>query len=32
VPIPFGVFLGGSAIVVLFMGDAIWRWYLGFFY
>ena len=30
-PIPFGVFLGGSAIVALFMGDAIWRWYLGFF-
>ncbi len=29
--IPFGVFLGASALIVLFAGENIWRWYLGFF-
>ncbi len=29
--IPFGVFLGASALVALFAGESIWRWYLGFF-
>lgn len=31
-PIPFGVFLGGSALVALFVGERIWTWYLGFFH
>jgi leader peptidase (prepilin peptidase) / N-methyltransferase len=30
--VPFGVFLGISALFALFWGDAIWRWYLGVFY
>ncbi len=30
--IPFGVFLGGSALIALFTGESIWRWYLGFFH
>ncbi len=29
--IPFGVFLGVSALVALFAGENIWRWYLGLF-
>lgn len=30
--LPFGAFLGGCALAALFAGDAIWRWYLGFFH
>lgn len=29
--IPFGVFLGTCALIALFWGNSIWRWYLGFF-
>jgi leader peptidase (prepilin peptidase)/N-methyltransferase len=29
--IPFGVFLGACSIFVIFAGDAVWTWYLGFF-
>jgi leader peptidase (prepilin peptidase) / N-methyltransferase len=29
--VPFGVFLGTSALISLFMGEAIWNWYLGWF-
>ena len=29
--VPFGVFLGTSALIALFFGESIWRWYLGFF-
>ena len=29
--VPFGVFIGVSAMVVLFGGERIWRWYLGLF-
>ena len=29
--VPFGVFLGISALISLFLGEAIWNWYLGFF-
>jgi leader peptidase (prepilin peptidase)/N-methyltransferase len=28
---PFGVFLGISALLALFWGETIWSWYLGFF-
>ncbi len=27
--IPFGPYLAASAVIALFWGDAIWRWYLG---
>ena len=30
--IPFGIFLGVSALVGLFAGENIWSWYLGFFH
>ncbi|HZD33163.1 MAG TPA: prepilin peptidase [Candidatus Angelobacter sp.] len=30
--ISFGVFLGISALIALFFGDPIWRWYLAAFY
>jgi leader peptidase (prepilin peptidase) / N-methyltransferase len=29
--IPFGVFLGACSLAVVFMGQAIWSWYLGMF-
>jgi leader peptidase (prepilin peptidase) / N-methyltransferase len=29
--VPFGIFLGISALLSLFLGQAIWRWYLGMF-
>jgi leader peptidase (prepilin peptidase) / N-methyltransferase len=29
--IPFGVFLGISALLSLFLGQTIWNWYLGMF-
>jgi leader peptidase (prepilin peptidase) / N-methyltransferase len=29
--VPFGVFLGASALVSLFFGRQIWEWYLGLF-
>ena len=29
--IPFGVFLGISSLIALFLGAPIWTWYLGFF-
>jgi leader peptidase (prepilin peptidase)/N-methyltransferase len=29
--VPFGVFLGSSALIALFFGEPIWNWYLGFF-
>jgi leader peptidase (prepilin peptidase)/N-methyltransferase len=29
--IPFGVFIGISALIALFFGQPIWRWYLGLF-
>ena len=29
--VPFGVFLGSSALVALFFGETIWTWYLGMF-
>jgi leader peptidase (prepilin peptidase)/N-methyltransferase len=29
--VPFGVFLGVSALIALFFGESIWNWYLGFF-
>jgi leader peptidase (prepilin peptidase) / N-methyltransferase len=29
--VPFGVFLGTSALISLFLGEAIWNWYLGLF-
>ena len=29
--LPFGVFLGTSALISLFLGQAIWNWYLGLF-
>ena len=29
--VPFGVFLGSSALVALFFGERIWTWYLGMF-
>lgn len=29
--IPFGVFLGACALIALFAGEWIWRWYLGLF-
>lgn len=29
--VPFGVFLGSSALVALFFGEKIWTWYLGTF-
>jgi leader peptidase (prepilin peptidase) / N-methyltransferase len=29
--VPFGVFLGTSALMSLFVGQAIWTWYLGTF-
>lgn len=29
--IPFGVFLGASSMFVIFAGEAVWNWYLGFF-
>lgn len=29
--IPFGVFLGGCSMFVIFAGEALWTWYLGFF-
>jgi len=28
---PFGVFLGACALVAVFFGESIWRWYLGSF-
>jgi len=30
-PIPFGVFLGSSALIAQFFGGGIWDWYLGLF-
>jgi leader peptidase (prepilin peptidase)/N-methyltransferase len=30
--VPFGVFLGASALVALFFSPAIWEWYLGQFH
>jgi leader peptidase (prepilin peptidase)/N-methyltransferase len=29
--VPFGVFLGTSALISLFLGQGIWNWYLGMF-
>lgn len=29
--LPFGVFLGTSALISLFLGEEIWNWYLGMF-
>jgi leader peptidase (prepilin peptidase) / N-methyltransferase len=29
--VPFGVFLGASSLIALFMGRLIWGWYLGLF-
>jgi leader peptidase (prepilin peptidase) / N-methyltransferase len=29
--VPFGVFLGASSLVALFMGKQIWSWYFGFY-
>ncbi len=29
--IPFGVFLGASSLLAMFLGERAWRWYLGFF-
>jgi len=29
--LPFGVFLGASSLVALFMGKQIWSWYFGFY-
>lgn len=29
--IPFGVFLGACSMFVVFAGEALWNWYLGFF-
>jgi len=29
--IQFGVFLGACSLVAVFLGETIWRWYLGFF-
>jgi leader peptidase (prepilin peptidase)/N-methyltransferase len=29
--VPFGVFLGMSALTALFLGPSIWNWYSGFF-
>lgn len=29
--VPFGVFLGISALISLFLGQGIWRWYLSLF-
>jgi hypothetical protein len=28
---PFGVFLGGMALIALFFGNDVLRWYAGFF-
>lgn len=28
--IPFGVFLGSGALAAVFVGEAVWRWYLGY--
>ncbi len=30
--VPFGVFLGASALISLFLGHAIWNWYMGMFH
>lgn len=30
-PLPFGTFLGAAALITLYFGDLIWRWYAGFF-
>jgi leader peptidase (prepilin peptidase)/N-methyltransferase len=29
--IPFGVFLGTCSVFVIFWGESLWTWYLGFF-
>lgn len=29
--VPFGVFLGASSLVAMFLGERIWSWYLGMF-
>jgi leader peptidase (prepilin peptidase) / N-methyltransferase len=29
--IPFGVFISASSLAVVFFGEAVWRWYVGFF-
>lgn len=29
--VPFGVFLGVSTLISLFLGQAVWNWYLGMF-
>ena len=29
--VPFGVFLGASSLIALFLGKQIWSWYFGFF-
>jgi len=29
--IPFGIFLGACALVSVFAGESMWRWYLGLF-
>jgi len=28
---PFGVFLGGCSLAVVFFGESVWRWYMGLF-
>jgi prepilin signal peptidase PulO-like enzyme (type II secretory pathway) len=29
--VPFGVFLGASSLIALFLGKQIWSWYFSFF-
>ncbi len=29
--LPFGVFIGACALVAVFFGESIWRWYLSFY-
>jgi leader peptidase (prepilin peptidase) / N-methyltransferase len=29
--IPFGVFISAASLAVAFFGEAVWRWYVGFF-
>ncbi len=29
--LPFGVFMGACALVAVFFGESIWRWYLSFY-
>lgn len=30
--LPFGTFLAPAAVIVLFVGPALWRWYIGLFH